>query len=29
MEGDMRTPNLVYVALTGRGIMVGESGQRI
>ena len=25
MEGDMRTANLVYVALTGRGIMVGES----
>jgi xyloglucan-specific exo-beta-1,4-glucanase len=24
MEGDMRSPNLVYVALTGRGIMVGE-----
>ncbi len=29
MEGDMRTENLVYVALTGRGIMVGESGQRM
>ena len=25
MEGDMRTANLVYVALTGRGIMVGGS----
>ncbi|MEA5571165.1 exo-alpha-sialidase [Calothrix sp. UHCC 0171] len=24
MEGDMRTSNLLYVALTGRGIMVGE-----
>ncbi len=24
MEGDMRTPNLVYVSLGGRGIMVGE-----
>jgi xyloglucan-specific exo-beta-1,4-glucanase len=24
MEGDMRTSNLVYVALTGRGIMVGK-----
>lgn len=24
LEGDMRTPNLVYAALTGRGIMVGE-----
>ncbi|UKO99576.1 sialidase family protein [Nostoc sp. UHCC 0870] len=33
MEGDMRSPNLVYVSLTGRGIMVGEknvtsTGQR-
>jgi xyloglucan-specific exo-beta-1,4-glucanase len=27
MEGDMRTPNLIYVALTGRGIMVGETKQ--
>ncbi len=26
MEGDMRTTNLVYVALTGRGIIVGEGG---
>jgi xyloglucan-specific exo-beta-1,4-glucanase len=25
MEGDMRTSNLVYVALTGRGIMVGKT----
>ncbi|KST65441.1 sialidase family protein [Mastigocoleus testarum] len=25
LEGDMRTPNLVYAALTGRGIMVGET----
>ena len=24
LEGDMRSPNLVYVGLTGRGIMVGE-----
>lgn len=24
LEGDMRSPNLVYVALGGRGIMVGE-----
>ena len=24
LEGDMRTSNLVYAALTGRGIMVGE-----
>jgi xyloglucan-specific exo-beta-1,4-glucanase len=24
MEGDMRTSNLLYAALTGRGIMVGE-----
>jgi xyloglucan-specific exo-beta-1,4-glucanase len=24
MEGDMRTPNLVYVSVGGRGIMVGE-----
>lgn len=27
IEGDMRTPNLVYAALTGRGIMVGEGGR--
>ncbi|MBF2063228.1 MAG: exo-alpha-sialidase [Calothrix sp. C42_A2020_038] len=27
IEGDMRRSNLVYVALTGRGIIVGESGQ--
>ncbi len=27
MEGDMRTSNLVYVALTGRGIMVGEGAK--
>ena len=25
LEGDMRRPNLVYAALTGRGIMVGET----
>ena len=25
LEGDMRRPNLVYAALTGRGIMVGEA----
>ncbi len=25
LEGDMREPNLVYAALTGRGIMVGEA----
>ncbi len=24
MEGDMRSPNLIYTALAGRGIMVGE-----
>ncbi len=24
LEGDMRSPNLVYAALSGRGIMVGE-----
>jgi xyloglucan-specific exo-beta-1,4-glucanase len=27
LEGDMRSPNIVYAALSGRGIMVGEAGR--
>lgn len=27
MEGDMRTPNLLYLALDGRGLMYGEFGK--
>lgn len=27
LEGDMRSPNIVYAALSGRGIMVGEGGK--